>query len=101
MTLTIECETCAYKKIKNQTIFRCMSCGKTMHITSKCTKMSEQIIAALQEENVSIFFLCNQCVSLNKRNIFIEAAKNHQNKKPELKIKKFSQVWSPKQLRGK
>ena len=32
---------------------------KTMHMTSKCTKMSEPVIAALQEVNVNIFILCN------------------------------------------
>ena len=80
-TLTIKCETCAYNINKNQAVFRCISCEKTMHMTSKCTKMSDQVIAALQEVNINIFLLCNQCVSLNKRDIVIEAVKNHQSNK--------------------
>ena len=43
--------------------------------------MSKQIIAALQEVNVSIFLLCNQSVCLNKRDILIDAVKNHQSNK--------------------
>ena len=52
-----------------------------MHMTSKRTKTSEQVIAALQELNVNIFLLCNQCVSINNGDIVIEAVKNHQSNK--------------------
>ena len=50
-----------------------------MHMSSKCTKMSEQVIAALEEVNINIFLICNQCVSLNKGDI--EVVKNHQSNK--------------------
>ena len=52
-----------------------------MHTTSKSTKTSEQVIAALPEVNVNFFLVCNQCVSLNKRDIVSEAVKNHQSNK--------------------
>ena len=66
-TLTIKCETCANNINKNQAVFRCMFCEMTMHMTSNCTKMSERVIAVLQELNVNIFLICNQGVSLNRR----------------------------------
>ena len=77
-TLTTKCETCAYNINKNQAVCRCISFDKTMHMTLKCTKMSEQVVAALHEVNVDILLLC---VSLNKGDNVIDAVKSHQNNK--------------------
>ena len=73
MRLTINCNTCKAGNTKKDTVFRCVSCENIMHLTTKCTELSGTIINALQEINLNVLLLCNNCVKTNKRDVVLDA----------------------------
>ena len=50
-----------------------------MHMTTQCTQLSGTVINALQEINLNVRLLCNNCVKTNKRDVVLDAISS-QNK---------------------
>ena len=79
MGLTINCNTCKAGITTKDTVFRCVSCSNIMYMTTQCTQLSGNVINALQEINLNVLLLCNNCGKTNKRDVVLDAISS-QNK---------------------
>ena len=79
MGLTINCNSCKASITKKDTVVRCVSCEKIMHMTTQCTQLSGTVINAPQEINLNVLLLCNNCVKTIKQDVVLDAISS-QNK---------------------
>lgn len=70
----IFCKTCEHRITARDPVYHCIACDGEMHLTKKCTQLSEQVIAAIIELGANIMLLCNECVCQNKRDKFVKKA---------------------------
>ena len=61
------CKTCSLPISNKSAVFNCVSCGDSMHLTPKCSGMSEKAIYGLQEIRQNVLLICNDCVQNNQR----------------------------------
>ena len=47
--------------------FECIACGCRMHLTAKCTKLSNNAMSGKKELGMNILLLCNMCVSAKQQ----------------------------------
>ena len=85
--MSIQCETCSKPIGKKEAIFRCVCCATIMHMSPSCTKLSIEIINALQQVNQNVLLLCNASVQQNKRDVILDIIKSPPQKQNNLVIK--------------
>ena len=66
------CKTCTNPITARDAVFLCVSCGDSMHLTPKCTEMSERAIFGISEVSQNLLLICNACVRLNHRDRMLD-----------------------------
>ena len=53
-------------------IFHCLACGDSMHLTTKCTGLTQDVIISISGILNNIFLICQNCVDLKKKDALLD-----------------------------
>ena len=61
------CKTCSTNIGAKSTIFHCVACGECMHLTKKCTAMSQAAIIGISSIIQNVLLICQKWLELKKK----------------------------------
>ena len=66
------CKTCSSSSDSKMAIFHCVACGDYMHLTTKCTGLTQDVIISISGILNNIFLICQNCVDLKKKDALLD-----------------------------
>ena len=79
------CKSCSTSIENKSAIFLCVACGECMHLTPKCTGLSNEIIMCISGILNNTLLICQSCVDLKQKDALLDQItnirKNNETKK--------------------
>ena len=70
------CKSCSTSIENKSAIFLCVACGECMHLTPKCTGLSNEIIMCVSGILNNILLICQSCVDLKQKDALLDQITN-------------------------
>ena len=66
------CKTCSSSIDSKMAIIHCVACGDSMHLTTKCTGLTQDVIISISGILNNISLICQNCVDLKKKDALLD-----------------------------